>query len=280
MRLRLVVLFCFLCIESCLGQLSVFPELVALLEAKPGDLDCNLPKSAGVFEMLSPPVARNGRITLLLRVEVDKGGYFIVDAGLNPAKSMRLTAWRYYPGHILPVNSPTPRIEEIELPHRGRAGMNDRCALVFLDVEVPADLAPQRVKLEPVAWVPSNEKDGTWHRYPMELRVEEKKLPRGPEDLLFCPQEPQQILETNLWAFAEQCRPAPLDCKLGSLGEENHTMGALITRNLLLDREYLPSQWPVCSGPASRIDGRVDQYLRVRNLLPRFTGSPGSRLLQ
>jgi hypothetical protein len=279
MRLRLLVVLLFGFVESCLGQLSVFPDMVALLEGKLSDLDCNLPKSAGVFEMLSPPLARNGRLTLLLRVEVDKGGSFVVDAGLNPVKSLRLTAWRYYPGHILPVNSITPRIEEVELPHRGRVGLNDRCALVFLDVEVPGDLAPQRVKLEPAAWMPNAAGEGTWHRYPMELRVEEKKLPRGAEDLRFCPQEPQQILETNLWAFGEQCRPAPLACELGSLGEENHTLGALLARNLLQDRDYLPSQWPACGAPG-RIEGRVDQYLRVRNLLPRFTASPGARLLQ
>jgi hypothetical protein len=279
MMARLVVVFLFACAGSCLGQLSVYPEMVALLEGKLSDLDCNLPKSAGVFEMLSPPVARNGRLTLLLRVEVDKGGYFVLDAGLNPEKSLRLTAWRYYPGHILPVNSVTPRIEEVELPHRGRVGANDRCALVFLDVEVPGDLAPQRVKLEPVAWIPAAGTEGTWHRYPMELRVEEKKLPRGAEDLRFCPQEPQQILDTNLWAFGEQCRPAPLACELGTLGEENRTLGALLARNLLADREYLPGQWPVCGAPG-RIEGRVDQYLRVRNLLPRFTASPGARLLQ
>ena len=214
------------CVESCLGQLSVFPEMVALLEGKMSDLDCNLSRSAGVFEMLSPPVARNGRLTLLLRIEVEKGGHFVVDAGLNPEKSLRISAWRYYPGHILPSNSITPRIEEVELPHQGRVGSNDRCALVFLDVEVPGELAPQRVKLEPVAWVPLGETQsngvpggipGTWHRYPMEVRVEERKLPRREADLLFCPQEPQQILETNLWAFGEQCRPAPLACGLGGL---------------------------------------------------------------
>jgi len=121
-------------------------------------------------EVLSPPLARNGVASFLVSVEAPQGTPYWLYMGLNPEASLELTAYRAVFEQNAKGEWVPDKLVKLELPYNGLVPEKhipgQTHELFLLDVRVPADLPPQRIKVEPQLWIPDR-----WITYPMEVRV-------------------------------------------------------------------------------------------------------------
>ena len=128
----------------------------------------------------SPLLARNSHATFHIVVEAPAEKYFHLLVGTNPENVFQITVykemWRkhgktWIPDRLLPVTLPCLG----QLPDRYHGIANQKAACFLLDVFVPADVPPGRIKLEPQVGA-----DGAWAIYPMEVRVSTVVAPARP----------------------------------------------------------------------------------------------------
>ncbi len=128
-------------------------------------------------EILSPLLARNSHALFHLVVEVPPGKLYYLYVGTNPKDVFRIRVYKEMyqlqgtvrvPDRLLPVTLPYMS----HIPDRYH-GLSDQKVESFLvDVFVPADVADERIKLEPQVNV-----DGHWVTYPMEVRISKVAAP-------------------------------------------------------------------------------------------------------
>ena len=127
-------------------------------------------------EILSPLLARNSHATFHVVVEAPPGKHFYLYVGSNPEGMFKVQVYKEMyqseaaqtPDRLLPVTLPYLS----HIPDRYHGLANQRVESFLLDVFVPADAPPGRVKLEPQLSC-----DGRWVAYPMEVRISTVTVP-------------------------------------------------------------------------------------------------------
>lgn len=164
--MRLILGLILICMRSSAEELFVFSELPLLKADAVARLGCGSVEALASAAPLSPALIPGGGMVLLVAVAAEPGRAFVLDVGQNPAGALRVRSYRLLPGL-------EGTLEPIAVPERftGRILEGQRCALFLVDVEVPRDLAPARLKLEPAVWIAAPDVQEFWIRYPMEVRV-------------------------------------------------------------------------------------------------------------
>ncbi|MBC7293283.1 MAG: hypothetical protein H5T84_04095 [Thermoleophilia bacterium] len=141
-----------------------------------------IPQDRGgmVREILSPLLARNSHATFRVVVWAPMGEFFYLYVGTNPDKVFDITVYKelwtkregvWIPDRLVPVN--LPHLGHVPDPYHGIP--NQKVETFLVDVWVPKDATPGRVKLEPQVNV-----GGRWAIYPMEVRVSDVTAPPIP----------------------------------------------------------------------------------------------------
>jgi hypothetical protein len=170
-------------------------------------------------EILSPAMARNGHLSVHVVVTAPAGTNYFLYASSNPPDILQLKIYREYftrcgdgycPDWLAEQSSPSFGVMP-ELAHNVSNPALDkqttRCYL--LDIHVPADATPRRVRVEALLKV------GTWLVAPMEVRIVSPVVPA----------EAGRIFHEDL---------APLDAPSSA------TAGIQLLRYL----DGLPPEWP------------------------------------
>ncbi len=161
---RLLILVALLAGGS-LAELLVLSDLSLLNQPTPQKFDCPDAFSPRSTQVLSPAVPRGGHLTLILALRHDHGQPFDLTIGQNPAGALPFRLYR-----LLPTLNPAVNPVAVRAPFRGRIGESESCALFVLDVDVPANLPPGRIKLEPAVWLRGVPTANAWLRAPLEVR--------------------------------------------------------------------------------------------------------------
>lgn len=128
-------------------------------------------------EILSPLVARNSHLTLHVVVETPPGKHSYLYAGSNPENVLEISVFKemfsragdsWVPDLLVPVTLPYLG----HVPDRYHAIPNQKVECFLLDVLIPRDRPPGRLRLEVQLSI-----EGRWLIYPMELRVSDVTVP-------------------------------------------------------------------------------------------------------
>jgi len=129
-----------------------------------------------VREVLSPAIPRGGHASFHLVVKGTAGTEYTLYIGQNPEQHGRLTLYR----EIFTDGIPD-RLELITAgfqgPYNGKIPEGHSADVFWMDIEYPATVAVERVKVEPQLWAGSH-----WIVYPMEVRLLEARLKPLPAD--------------------------------------------------------------------------------------------------
>lgn len=151
---------------------------------------------------LSPAIRRGGHMTFVLGVVESAAKPFVLQMGQYPPNALALKMYR-----LFPETDSAPEPVLVPTDFRGRVGESQRCALFLLEVEVPADLLPGRLKLEPALWVPDSPSKDYWVRYPMEVRI----TAQAPLAILACPHAGtrlEHLLQRSFAGWLDECPQA------------------------------------------------------------------------
>lgn len=128
-------------------------------------------------EILSPLLARNSHATFRIVVKAPPGRIFYLYVTQDPEDAFDVTVYKemfrkrgqtWMPDRLLPVT--LPYMGHVPDRYHGIPAQTVECFLV--DVWVPADTAPERMKLDPQVNV-----GGRWAIYPMEVRIAQTIAP-------------------------------------------------------------------------------------------------------
>lgn len=152
-------------------------------------------------EVLSPAVARNAYISMMIAVEAPEQGSFTLYVSENPEGGIKPTLYRLEHTqagkHVLP-----DKLTKLPLPYTASiSGLSSlqRHHTFWLDIWVPPDAPVRRMRVEvQMAYASS------WFIYPMEFRVQSTVIPSfdKPSGLLAVPAGPaQDTAGLAIWAY-------------------------------------------------------------------------------
>jgi hypothetical protein len=127
-------------------------------------------------EILSPAVPRNGHVSVHVLVNVPPGTNYFLYVGQNPIDVLRVRIYRehfvrcgdgYCPDWLTEI--PSPSFGAMPESIHDNPDQNTRCYL--LDIQVPPDVPPRRVRIEALLKV------GIWMVAPLEIRVIQPIVP-------------------------------------------------------------------------------------------------------
>lgn len=165
-------------------------------------------------DILSPPMSRNAHSSFRIVIRFDKLEKFTLDAGQNPENSVRISMYREAGGAF----------EAVNLPHESQG---QGTLTFFMDIWVPRETPPDRIKVEPQLYVASLDE---WYTYPMEARVMQAIAPsvrysNGKLPLASAP--------------ADHSAHAPLRAELCGVREAAAARGEPVSAALLIRRNAL-----------------------------------------
>lgn len=246
---------------SSAQELFVYPEAVALLEKDVKDLGCDLLPAAQGIELLSPGMARNSWLTVMLLVRGRGGQRFAIHTGENPEGTLRMEMYRYFPGQQMPGPLYGPRLERVGTDVEARIGEGQRCAIYFLDLFAAAGTAPGRVRVDPSIWTPREDGEKFWKKTPLEVRVLERTVAEPVREFQQCALPVQALLNRLMDGVANQCRPVLGNCSESPVD----SLEGLLARNVLQDANWVTGGGACANtqpGPANPL-----QYLEFRRQL-------------
>lgn len=206
--MKLLLILAWITTKGSAQELFVFSEVALLAESNRTTPDCAAIPRWSAFAPLSPAVPRGGRLSFVLAVAARGGQPFLIRTGQYPPDALALKMYRWFPAadhHDEPIAVPAE--------FRGRVGEAERCALFFLEAEVPPQTPPGRLKLEAALWVPDSPTKDFWIRYPMEVRVADSAVV-NPKTCPAFAKTLQGLLLRNLAGLLGEC---PTEADLPSL---------------------------------------------------------------
>jgi hypothetical protein len=249
-------------VAKCSAQeLFVHPDLSILKGTQVDRLACGLGPGREPMEVISPAVLRNTWNTFVVGFRHRAGAPFGLQVGQNPAGSFSVRVYRGFP-HL----EDQSLLEPVEFPLRARLPEGSNCAVFFMDVWVPADATPGRVKLEVAVWASADGTNFYWTRHPMEVRVSANRAPDSSLALRpkSCDLPLETLLDVAAGAARGRCAAVVPEC----FDQEDVSALGLLERNLLQDlsiQKSLAGEGKVC-GPVEAGAFRLDEYWRMRKL--------------
>lgn len=224
--------------KSSAQELFVYPEVVTLFEKDLKDVGCDLLPAAQGIELLSPGMARNSWLSMMLVVKGRAGQQFALHTGQNPEGTLQLEMYRYFPGLQMPGPLYPPRLERVGPDTEARIPEGQRCAIYFLDVFAPASAVPGRVRVDPSIWTPRADGERFWKKTPLEIRVLDRVVAEPVVDFQQCTLPALTLLNHLMDGVANRCKPTIGRCEPNAID----SLEGLLTRNLLQDVALIPGE--------------------------------------
>lgn len=225
-------------------------------------------RGGSIREILSPLVARNSHATFRLVIWAPLGEFYYLYVGTNPDKVFEINVYKelwsrqegtWIPDRLVPIN--LPHMGHLPDPYHGIA--NQKVESFLLDIWVPKDARPGRVRLEPQVNV-----GGRWAIYPMEVRISDVVAPTLPLAVPVLPpasSRSDQVVLGPLRAYL--CGEPPRGQRV-----RDPTARGLIWRNVMRDialaRQLEGERGPavVRKGLLTGLQMDVESFCRARNL--------------
>lgn len=204
-------------------------------------------------EILSPSVARNAYASYHVVVSLPPGKAFELHLAQNPENSVRTSLYREIQESSIP-----DRLDLLAPPASGRSSETERVFCYWLDLWIPAEARPGRIRVEAQLHT-----DDRWIIYPMELRITAARVPDiRPRPAALPPIDSRSDTAVYGPWRAAFCGSPETPAPAGPV-----TIRSLIRRNALQDvalaANHTSRRW--CDPPGSK--DSPEWYLRVRDAL-------------
>jgi len=224
-------------------------------------------------EILSPAVPRNGHLSVHVVVNAPPGTNYFLYQGQSPADILRVKIYRehyrrcgedYCPDYLTEQTSPSFGA----MPESARELPNQDTRCYLLDVYVPPDVPPRRVRIEALLKV------GIWMVAPMEVRVIAPTVPdtRGlpvVEDLAPVDAPASDTAQHQLLRYLDGLPPEmpPALVRVRDVIQRNAAEDMMVARSLGVEGPEL--KWMAWT-PFVFPQAGAEWYLRVRDFIYRY----------